>query len=299
MGTNKHLSLRAEYFKGISIALVGVIVLSFDALLLRLSSVGGLPAAFWRAFYSALSLTLLHFITNGKKALPILKTGKWPMWFSGLLWGGSGLGFALGVLNAGVANTLVMLTLSPLFATAFSLIFYKQKPSFVTLLATVGAIIGIAYMYRNGLGAVKPANFLFALMAPLFMGSNLAFMRFHQGISRTAICMIGGWMGSVVSFVAAGGAISVKGGNMWPLALLGLVAIPFAQLMISTGTRYIPAAESALINSLETVLGITYVWLFLGEVPDADFILGALIVFISITANSAYQVRIRKALGQQ
>jgi drug/metabolite transporter (DMT)-like permease len=45
---------------------------------------------------------------------------------------------------------------------------------------------------------------------------------------------------------------------------------------------------------VETVLGITYVWIILGEAPTIDFIIGAAVVMLSITANSLYQARIRK-----
>jgi drug/metabolite transporter (DMT)-like permease len=75
------------------------------------------------------------------------------------------------------------------------------------------------------------------------------------------------------------------------------VLIPFAQIMISTGTRYISAPETALVNSSETVLGIFYVWLFLGERPNQDFLIGASIVLLAITANSLHQAKRKKTEG--
>jgi len=82
--------------------------------------------------------------------------------------------------------------------------------------------------------------------------------------------------------------------SLLPLVLLGLVVIPFAQTMISTGTRYINAPEAALVNSSETVIGIFYVWLFLGETPNMDFMIGASLVLLSITVNSIYQAKAKK-----
>ena len=114
-------------------------------------------------------------------------------------------------------------------------------------------------------------------------------------MSRVAVCMIGGFIGALISLIVASGQIGISTHALVPLAILGLFAIPFSQTMISTGTRYIPAAESALINSLETVLGIFYVWMVIGEAPSADFIVGAAIVMFSITSNSIYQARVRKA----
>lgn len=291
-----HVSLRAEYFKGLSIATIGVIVLSFDALLIRLAGVAGFKASFWRALFTGIALAIIFFSTNRSRSLGILRHGGKPMWISGLLWGCSGLGFTLGVMTAGASTTLVIISLAPLFAAAFSYLAYRQRPSWVTLLAATGALGGIWFMYRDGIGHLSPEGMLFAISTPLLLGTNLAYMRRHRKMSRVAVCMIGGFAGAVISFAVTAASVIVPTESMLPLALLGLFAIPFAQTMISTGTRYIPAAESALINSLETVFGIAYVWMFLSERPDADFIIGASIVLICITANSLYQTRVRKAL---
>jgi drug/metabolite transporter (DMT)-like permease len=288
------ISSRTTYFKGITIAIIGVIILSFDALLIRLSGVSGFQAPFWRALFTGVSLTVVFFMKNRKKAIPMLKSGGRTMWTSGVLWGLSGLSFTLGVQHAGASNTLVLLSLAPFFAAAFSLIAYRKKPSWVTLIAAAGAIVGIYYMYRNGFGNTSLGNMIYAIGTPLLLGINLAYLRRHQTMSRVAVSMIGGYVGSLISLVVLKGDIAVPTSSLLWLLLLGLCVIPFSQVMISTGTRYIPAAESALINSLETVLGITYVWLFLKEAPSQDFIIGAGIVLLAITANSLYQATVRE-----
>ncbi len=288
-----------EYFKGLIIATLGVIVLSFDALLIRLAGVAGFKAGFWRALFTGLSLTILFFTTNRKNSFKILKEGGLPMWVSATLWGCSGLIFTLGVMTAGASTILIMLSLAPLCAAAFSFFAYKQKVSWVTLLAAVGAIGGIWYMYRNGVGHLTASAIVFALLTPTLLGINLSFMRRHKEMSRVGLSMLGGYIGAFISLIIAKFNVGVPKESIIYLLVLGAAAIPFAQTMISTGTRYIPAAESALINSLETVLGITYVWIFLGEIPNANFMFGGAIVLLSITANSLYQARVKKAQDLQ
>lgn len=285
---------RATYFKGLAIATIGVVAFSFDALLIRMSGVGGFQAAFWRAMFPGIALTLVFFIKNRGNAVPLLKSGGRPLLTSGILWGLSGLGFTMGVQTAGAANTLVLFSLAPLFAATFSFIAYRQKPSFVTILAIFAAIGGIYYIYHDGIGNISPSGMLFAISAPALLGSNLSILRRNPQVSRIAASMIGGFVGATISFLVTGGMVAIPIQSLIPLLILGLFILPFGQTMISTGTRYIPAAESALINSLETVLGITYVWIILGETPTIDFIIGAAVVMLSITANSLYQARIRK-----
>lgn len=282
------------YLKGLSFAIIGVIVLSFDALLIRLSGPSGIAAVFYRGFFTLISISTIFIIKNKRKSFTIMALGGTPMIISGLMWGLSGTGFTLGVQYAGAANTLVLIALSPLFAAAFSAIFYKKKPSPVTIIAAIVALFGIWYMYRDGFGDMNAKGFLFALATPLFLGSNLSFMRKHKDVSRLSLVIIGGITSSVIALILTKGNISIPADSILPLAILGFFVIPFSQTMISTGTRYISAPEAALVNSSETVLGIFYVWLFLGEIPDVNFLIGASLVVIAISGNSVYQARKRR-----
>lgn len=282
------------YVKGLAFAILGTVVLSFDALLIRLSGTGGIGVVFYRALFTCISSSVLFFGTTRRKALPILGSGGLPMLISGLMWGFGGIGFTLGVKSAGAANTLVLISLSPLFAALFSAVFYKKRPSLSTIVATCLSIFGVWFMYREGFGDMEVQGILFALSAPLFLGSNLAFMRNHTEMARLPLVMIGGLTGSLFALVVSRGNLRIPPESLFPLALLGLLVIPFSQTMIGTGTPYINAPEAALINSSETVLGIFYVWLFLQEAPTLDFMIGASIVVLSITLHSLYQVKTKK-----
>lgn len=284
------------YVKGLTFAILGTIVLSFDALLIRLSGTSGIVTVFYRALFTCISSSIIFFVTRKGKAFQILTSGGYPMFISGVMWGFSGVGFTLGVKTAGAANTLVLVALAPLFAALFSGVFFRIKPSLSTIVATVVSIFGIWFMYREGFGDLGPKGLGFALSSPFFFGSNLSFMRNHKDMARLPPIMIGGFIGALIALIASRGDLNVPLASILPLFLLGLVVIPFAQTMISTGTRYINAPEAALVNSSETVLGIFYVWLFLGEKPSIDFIVGASIVVLAITVNSLYQAKTKKIL---
>jgi drug/metabolite transporter (DMT)-like permease len=289
MGTEKQI-----YMKGLSIAIIGVLVMSFDALLIRLSGTSGPTAVFYRAFFTFVSISIIFFGTKKNTAFTILKSGGFPMILSGIMWGLSGMGFTLGVQIAGAANTLVLISLAPLFAAAFSFLFYKKKPSLITIIAAIIAMFGIWYMYKDGFGDMDIEGLLYALATPLFLGSNLSYMRKHKSLNRLALVLVGGITGTILALIFAKGDVSIELSSLLPLAILGLFIIPFAQTMIGTGTKYIRAPEAALVNSSETVLGIFWVWLFLGETPQKNFLLGAAIVVFAITANSLYQAQSKK-----
>jgi len=274
------------YLKGISLALIGVFVLSFDALLIRISGVSGFKASFWRGGFAGISLLLVLLSTYKGRTLSVIRSGGKSMVFSGLLWGLSGIAFSLGVIHAGAGNTLVMMSLSPLFAAAYSRLVYRERQHCITLVTAVGATGGIMYMFQSQIGSVDAYSLLITLGTPLCFGVNLSHLRKHRNINRMAVCMMGGFFGALISFIASGMDVLISLTSLLPLCLLGSVVVPFAQTIISQGTRYISASDSALITSLETVIGIFYMWLFLQEIPSPDFLTGALVVMLCITVNS-------------
>jgi len=278
-----------QYLKGILMTFVGVLVLSSDALLIRASGAEGFQAAFWRSLFTFLSLFMLFVSTRRRTWFTILKRGGGSLLFSSLLWASSGISFALGVRNSSAAVALVMISLAPFFASAHSYLFYRTKPHPLTLLAALGAIGGVIYMYRSQLESIGASDFLYTVWTPLFLGMNLSYLRRHPDFDRIAICTMGGLIGAVAAFFLAGMRMRVTMDQLLPLLLLGAVVIPFSQLSISWGTRYIPASESALISSLETIIGIFYVWIFLSEAPSRHTIIGGAIVFFCILFNTLAQ----------
>ncbi len=279
----------SQYLKGILITFVGVLVLSSDALLIRMSSVPGFRAAFWRGLFTFLSVSIIFLITNKKEAATIVKTQYKRMLFPALLWGSSGVAFAIGVHNSGASIALVMISLGPFFASFQSFLFYREKPHPLTLLAALGAVGGIVYMFGSQLGTLEAKDFFYNIWSPLLYGTNLAYLRNNPTLNRQGISILGGFTAMILALFISRFQIVIPFKNLLPLIVLGAIVIPFAQLSIGHGTRFIPAAESALISSLETIIGIIYVWIFLNEAPSRHTILGGAIVFSCIVFNTVVQ----------
>ena len=56
--------------------------------------------------------------------------------------------------------------------------------------------------------------------------------------------------------------------------------------MFMVGARLIPAAESALLGMLETVLGPVWVWLVLNERPGSGTMTGGALILGALLANT-------------
>ena len=93
-----------------------------------MSSVPGFAPLFGGLF-TFLSVSIIFLITNKKEAATIVKTQYKRMLFPALLWGSSGVAFAIGVHNSGASIALVMISLGPFFASLQSFLFYRKNPT--------------------------------------------------------------------------------------------------------------------------------------------------------------------------
>jgi len=268
--------------KGYFLVLVGMSVYSFDALLIELSNTSGAIVAFWRGFFTFLTLAMLFFFRNRDRSLTALKEGGWPMLLSGLLWGVSGFCFSLGVRLAGAPVALVLLGTAPLMAAVFSTVLLREKPSRTTSIAILLSMGGVYFMYREGLVSGQLTGTFFTILTPIASGLNFTTLRRHPHTSRVGISMLGGLFSAIFGIAMSGGHITLPFASLRYLMVLGCLILPFGQVMLSNGTRYLTAPETSLLKSSEIIFGLFYVWLFLGQLPSRDNLIGGAIVLCAM-----------------
>jgi drug/metabolite transporter (DMT)-like permease len=85
--------------------------------------------------------------------------------------------------------------------------------------------------------------------------------------------------------------VSVRGADIFWLALLGMFVVPVAFGLLTLAPRYIPSPEVSLIMQLEAILGPIWVWLGVGEVPPVATFIGGAIVLATLTIHSILGMR--------
>ena len=278
---------------GLIISFSGIFLMSFDSLLIRLASVSSWNVAFYRGFFIFLILGILFLRTKRRNSVNILKSGGIPMLFSGLLWGLSGFFFVLGVKMTLVANALVFLSLSPVFAAVMSFFMLREFIPLRTWFSIIVAFTGVVVIVTGDLGSGNMTGNIFALLAPFCLALNLTHMRKHPDVSRTASVFIGGIVTALIALPLAS-PLSVPLSGLFYLALLGLVVLPFSQLLLSTGTKYLPSPEVGLVMVNETWLGAVWVWIFLREMPTANTFAGGSLILAAMLLNSVMSLKAEK-----
>lgn len=284
------IRLVTDHRQGTILAAVGVTILSFDALLVRLAATTPADVLFWRGLFIAVSLTLVLRMLHGRWSWTALREAGRPGW---VLAGSMGLLqvlFVAALMHTSVANVVIMLAAAPLFAAVFSGIFLGEWVAPRTWVAMLLCIIGIVTVFGGSLGTGNLFGDTLALGAAIVVAANFTQLRRAPGVSRLAV--VSG--GAVVACLAAAmfaDPLAASAMTLFWLAVMGLVQMPLALAMMTEATRYLPSAEVALFLVIEAVLGTYWVWLWLGEEPPGATLAGGMLIIATLVVHSWLALR--------
>jgi drug/metabolite transporter (DMT)-like permease len=276
---------------GIGLALTGVLVLSPDALLIRLIDTDRATLLFWRSLLQG--LTLWAFLAlYYRAALPriVLATG-WIGIPAALVFGLTAILFVLSITLTNAANTLFMMATSPLWAALISWLFLGERVALRTWMAIFSALVGIVIIFSGGIGDGTLIGDVIGLAAAFSLATQLTIARHARSTNLVPALAGGVLLASGIVGITFASPMSVKGDDVVWLALLGVFVVPVAFGLLTLAPRYIPSPEVSLIMQLEAILGPIWVWLGVGEVPPIATFIGGAIVLVTLTVHSILGLR--------
>ena len=278
--------------KGMATVIAGVTLVSFDALLVRLAAVDGWNVSFWRGLFMALALFAISRVRTGSgPRRPTSPEAAKGLWLAAVLMAASSLCLVLAFTLTQAANAVVILSAAPLFAALASRIFLKEICPLRTWLAIVVCIGGVVWVMSGSLGGGSLAGDALAVLATVFIGGYFTVFRRYPQLSRRAAIMRGGLLLALAAWPLATPLSLPAASYLW-LAIAGLFQIPVALLLLTSGTRYLPAAEVSLFLLLETLFAPVWVWLVLGEVPPAATLSGGGLIVATLVLHTLRAARV-------
>ncbi|MFG6177353.1 DMT family transporter [Halomonas sp. THAF12] len=268
--------------RGLAMAAIGVTVLSFDSLLVRLAATDGWNIIFWRSILMCLSLGVLCL--NGRR-IATLRGHLAVSLCSAILLGITSSLFVLAVMNTKVANVVVILSAAPLFAAIFTRCFLREPVALRTWLAIISAMAGLLIVFSGSLSGDGLVGDAYALVSAAAVGGNLTLLRRHPNLDRMPLIAMGGGLTALLAWPMAT-PLALTTQSYGVLALMGLLQMPLATALINGATRYIPSAEVALFYLIEAVLGTLWVWWWLNEQPPHATLLGGSLILLTLFTNA-------------
>ncbi|MFC0337392.1 EamA-like transporter family protein [Kushneria avicenniae] len=283
----------ARHSRGLTLATLGIVVLSFDSLLVRLAATDGWNIAFWRGALMALIMGALYC---QPRRLATLNAQRGASLISAGLLAAISLLFVMAVMHTRVANVVVILSTAPLFAAIFTRLFLQERVATRTWVAIGLAMLGLVIVFAGSLTGEGLLGDLYALGAAMAVGANLTLLRRYPVLDRLPLIAGGGVITAVIAWPMAT-PLALEPRSYLVLALMGLVQMPLATALINNATRYLPSAEVALFYLVEAILGTLWVWWLLGENPPEATLYGGLLTLVTLLVNG--WLGLRRARGRR
>ncbi|WP_232090217.1 DMT family transporter [Billgrantia diversa] len=275
----------------------GALIMSPDALLIKLAGLPDAEILMWRGLLSALGFLLIVVARNGRGTFNAYRRCGWTGIGVALLFSLTTCGFVLGNQYTKGGNVLMILAGSPLIAASLSWLLLKERLPRHTWLAILLCMAGISLIVVDDAGAGSWVGNGFALMAATTLAINFTLCRTRPGVDMSPMLTFSG----LIVAVGAGQVVGATSGFSLPppdrlllVVLLCLFIVPAGVTLLQRGPLYLPAAEVGLLLLLEVVVGTLWVWWILAERPAPLAFVGGGLVLATLVAKGLYERRLER-----
>ncbi|TNF89264.1 MAG: DMT family transporter [Gammaproteobacteria bacterium] len=286
--------MRTTHAKGLLITACGVLIISPDGLLTRLITTDHWTMIFYRALFLSFGMWLVLGFTSPNRVWQQYRTLKGAALLKVVAYSLGTISFIFAITHTSVANTLIILSTTPLFAALISRVLLHERIEKRMLIAIVLVALGLAVIAAGS--ADQPGNWLgdlVALLGSFFLALGFSFVRRFPQASTFAAISCSGVLTALLIFPLAA-PLSISQDDLGYLMIMGIYMLPLGTALMFLGPRYIPAAEVGLLLLLESVLGPLWVWLALDEEPGIYTLVGGAIVLSTLALNTAWALRQRR-----
>jgi drug/metabolite transporter (DMT)-like permease len=196
-----------------------------------------------------------------------------------------------------VADVMVIYSTLPFVTAALAFVLLGERPSRRTLICAAVALTGIIVTVAGASGEGRFLGEALSFVMTVGFGLMLVLQRRHPEMSMTSINTLASGVSAIGAFALASRQ-PVGAFDLYILAIFGLSTICIAFVMFMEGAKHIPAAESALINMAEAVLGPLWVFLAFGENPGAAAVIGGVLVLGAVLWRIAPDLLGGRASGE-
>ncbi|WP_163336300.1 DMT family transporter [Desulfopila sp. IMCC35008] len=277
--------------KGLLITTAGVLAISPDTLLVRLLAIDRWALLSCRGFMIGIGLTFLTWLYYRRETpQQFLGIGKNGMYIA-CLFSVSTVCFVSALYFTTVANTLIIVSASSMFAAFFSRLFLKEHifpRSYVTMIVVTLAIV---YIVSDSVGEGYLVGDMFATISSMAMAGAFTITRKSRARNMVPATALSGFMVGIVTFFPADFP-DPQPRTVILLLLLGIVLV-VAFGLVTLGPRYLSSPEVSLLMPIETVLGPLFIWLVMGEEPGTNALIGGTVVIGALTVHSLLSLRVQ------
>jgi len=269
--------------------IVAAVCWSTGGILVRqLSITNTWEIVYWRSLFMAAFVPGVLLVMHGRRMPLAVRSVGWPGVLSGLFLSGTFFFFIASLTHTTVANTFVLMSVSPFLAALSGRLVLKEPVPARTWIAMTVAFAGIVIMFADAIDSGRLLGNLLAFGVSICFAAQLTMLRkFHATVDMLPQVMIAGLWTLVPAFLLAG-TFTATPRDIAILAFMGCVQLGAGCLLATAASRTLSATELGLLALLEPIIGPLWVWLLMAENPGGNALLGGVIVLSAVIANEAF-----------
>ena len=269
--------------KGILLACLGVLILTPDALLIRLSGLEAAPLVAWRGLAMGTLFLTAATLTGQVRLFPRLASGVGVALVLAQ-WANASL-FAPAISLAPVALVLIAVATVPIWAAILSRALYGQPTGTATWITiavvSVGIVIAMSGKSDIAFTATALTGVACGLGVALSLALSFTLLRHNPDMPLLPAVGTGSMLAGLTAF-ALTSPQAMTSGTTWAIAIASFIVLPASFYLMSEASRHTASVNVSLVLLLETVLGPLWVWMVIDEAPTATMLTGGTIVVATL-----------------
>jgi drug/metabolite transporter (DMT)-like permease len=279
---------------GLILAASAALCWSTSGLFVRGISADLMTMLFWRGLFSGSAVFALFFFIERGRSIAVLRGLGWPALGVALLSAMSMIAGISALRFTTVADAMVIYATVPFVTAALAYVVIGEKPSRSTLIGSTVALIGVGVMLWGAKMGGSLLGQFFAVLMTLGMAGFSTIMRKHRDVPMLPAMAASAWICSLacVWFAAP---LSISTHDLLLCAAFGIVQNASGLALYTFASKRIPAAEATLLAALEVPFTPLWVFVFLGETPSIQTLVGGGIVLAALSIHILSEFRRRPA----
>jgi len=281
--------------KGIALSLIGVLVITPDSLLIRLIDIPSWELLFYRGLIPFVLLFIFLLLYYKKNFLHSLLITGLPGLFYAILVALGNTTFVISIQNTNVANTLIMIALTPFATAILSSIFLKEHPSQRMWLTIISCFFVVLFIFYDSYQGNRLLGDFFGLLTAIFIGGSAVVVRYGKLVNFLPSLLIAKLLTLAlpILFIQSFPESLIIDLREFYLIIGMGICLFIALSFITLAPRYIPAYEVEIFFVLETILGPLWVWLVIHEQPTTKTLIGGICIILIIMFHTLSELRSR------
>ncbi|MGZ9719462.1 DMT family transporter [Rhizobium miluonense] len=284
-------ALTSDYERGVILVAIATLAWSCSGIYARLLTTDIWTAIAWRSLFGGVFLFIPSLFLEGGFS--------WRQWSSVFRPAGLAMIACQAISQAcfigalymtTVANVTMIYATAPFIAAFLSWTMLKERVAKRTLIAGAICLIGVAVIVASSIGGGTGVGDLLALGMTVTFALIIVIPRMDRSVPILPSSIVSGFLTFVI-FVPFASTAALDAHNWFLLAAFGATNFALAFVLFLFGSRRMPAADAALISSMEIVLTPFWVWLIFSERPPAATFIGGMIIFAAIVWHTAVDLR--------